>query len=226
MTMEGICETGPTVYPRRLQSLTICWCSYKGSTFYSVILRPWVMVRPESNSRPPTWQTDAHPAEPPVRHGHTMVTFFSASLRTSAVMLTWRTWGMYWTKPSLTSHLSEIPNNANSVSVSKDSTKLYSDRTNMARCCETKFVHSLIMRLELFGTFWWYGSFPRPRSCTTKFPTLSLKSANVNLRTYDANYWGSLLFNDSRASHSSRRASDPSVNSSLESALPLWTYLE
>ena len=128
---------------------------------------------------------------------------------------------MYWTKPSLTSHLSEIPNNANSVSVSKDSTKLYSDRTNMARCCETKFVHSLIMRLELFGTFWWYGSFPRPRSCTTKFPTFSLKSANVNLRTYDANYWGSLLSNDSRASHSSRRASDPSVNSSLEYALPL-----
>ena len=68
--MEGICETGPTVYspyPRRHESLTICWCNYKGSTFYSVILRPWVMVRPESNSRPPAWQTDAHLTEPPVR---------------------------------------------------------------------------------------------------------------------------------------------------------------
>ena len=63
------CETGPTVYsyyPRRLESLTICWCNYKGSTFYSVILRPWVLVRPELNSRPPAWQTDAQSTEPPV----------------------------------------------------------------------------------------------------------------------------------------------------------------
>ena len=34
------CETGPTVfrpYPRRLESLTVCKCHYKGSTFFSVI---------------------------------------------------------------------------------------------------------------------------------------------------------------------------------------------
>ena len=33
------CETGPpsySPYQRRLESLTICWCNYKGSTFYSV----------------------------------------------------------------------------------------------------------------------------------------------------------------------------------------------
>ena len=56
------CETGPpayTPYPRRLESLTICWCDYKGSTFYSVILRPWVLVRPESNSQPPASQPNA-----------------------------------------------------------------------------------------------------------------------------------------------------------------------
>ena len=44
------CETGPPApapapapayspYPRRLESLTICRCNYKGSTFYTVILR-------------------------------------------------------------------------------------------------------------------------------------------------------------------------------------------
>ena len=47
-TMKS-CKTGPKVYrpyPRILENLTIRRCNYKGCTFYSVILRPWELVRP------------------------------------------------------------------------------------------------------------------------------------------------------------------------------------
>ena len=60
------CETGPSVfrpYPRILESLTICRCHYEGSTFFSVIKRPWVLVRPgfepatshSADRRSPNW---------------------------------------------------------------------------------------------------------------------------------------------------------------------------
>ena len=60
------CETGPLVfrpYPRRLECLTIYRCYNKGSTFSSVISRPWVLVRPGLNPRPPARQTGAYPIE-------------------------------------------------------------------------------------------------------------------------------------------------------------------
>ena len=43
------CETEPAVFrlhPRRLESLTVRRCHYKGSTFFSFIQRSWVLVRP------------------------------------------------------------------------------------------------------------------------------------------------------------------------------------
>ena len=44
-----VARRGLTVYrsyPRGLESLTIFRCNYIGSTLYSVIWRPWVLVRP------------------------------------------------------------------------------------------------------------------------------------------------------------------------------------
>ena len=65
------CETGPPVLSslsEKTRNSNNCRYNYKGSTFSSVILRPWVLlVRPESNSRPPVWQPDAQATEPPLR---------------------------------------------------------------------------------------------------------------------------------------------------------------
>jgi len=65
------CETGPPVYrpyPSRLESLTICWWNYKGSTFLLSYLKT-LSVGPVgvSNSWPPASQPGAQPTEPPVQ---------------------------------------------------------------------------------------------------------------------------------------------------------------
>ena len=52
-------ETEPTAFcphPRRLECLTACRCNSKGSTFFSVILRPWVCV--QTGSWTPTFRTE------------------------------------------------------------------------------------------------------------------------------------------------------------------------
>ena len=63
--VRGIFNVPHWTYP--LESLTISWRNYKGSTFSWVILSPWVWFRLESSSRPPAWQPDAQPTEPLVR---------------------------------------------------------------------------------------------------------------------------------------------------------------
>ena len=62
-TLDGY-KMGPMVYSpylRRLESVTIWGGNYKGSTFSSVILGPWVLVHLESNTRPPALQPNAEP---------------------------------------------------------------------------------------------------------------------------------------------------------------------
>ena len=68
----GLCEQWRVVrwslqfkvlIPEDLKVLTSCGCNYKGSTFSSLILRPWLLVRPKSGARPPAWRPDAQPTE-------------------------------------------------------------------------------------------------------------------------------------------------------------------
>ena len=67
---SAVRRPGPTVfrpYPRRLESRTICRCHYKGSTFFSVIQRPWVLARTgfepatshSADRRSPNWANQA-----------------------------------------------------------------------------------------------------------------------------------------------------------------------
>ena len=76
-----------------LKVLTICRCNYKGSTFSSVILKPWVLVQPESNSRPPAGQTVAQLTEPPVRCGNSP--YFTLAVIGNWIQR-WLDWPGFW----------------------------------------------------------------------------------------------------------------------------------
>ena len=72
MNIEELCDGA-----YGLSSLSEKKCHYKGNIFYSVILRPCGLVRPESNlrpySRPLPWQPGAEPPEPSVRDSSTLL---------------------------------------------------------------------------------------------------------------------------------------------------------
>ena len=61
------CETGPTGFrpnPRRLESLTICRCHFKGSFLPSQLFKdPECWSGRVLNPRPPAWQAGALPTE-------------------------------------------------------------------------------------------------------------------------------------------------------------------
>ena len=60
------CETEPTdfpPYPTRLESLTVCRCHYKGSTFFSVFSAPECLSGRGFNPRSPAQKTDTLPTE-------------------------------------------------------------------------------------------------------------------------------------------------------------------
>ena len=52
--------TKPNPFPRSLESLSICRCHYKGSTFFLVISRPCVLVRPRFESATSCQQPGTH----------------------------------------------------------------------------------------------------------------------------------------------------------------------
>ena len=66
ITCPRASETGPIVYhpyPRRLESLTVCRCYYKGSTSPQLFKDPECWSGRDLNLRPPTQQAGANPIE-------------------------------------------------------------------------------------------------------------------------------------------------------------------
>ena len=74
--MEGICETGPTVYRPYPRSLAICGFNYKGSTFYFLLSYFKTLSVGPAGVELTTFrvQPDVQPTEPAVR-GESMACF-------------------------------------------------------------------------------------------------------------------------------------------------------
>ena len=73
MSLMQACKAVYRPYPRRLESLTVCRCLNKGSTFPQLFKDPECWSGRDLNQRPPARQTGAYPTELEFTQAHSII---------------------------------------------------------------------------------------------------------------------------------------------------------